>query len=94
MKLVVSKEALADIDRLRRFLEEKERRAAQRAVAALQTAIQSLETFPGRGRPSEVPGLRELIVPFGRSAYLVRYFHNQLRDTVIVIRVSHASEAR
>jgi plasmid stabilization system protein ParE len=39
-------------------------------------------------------GLRELIVPFGRSAYLVRYFHNQLRDTVIVIRVWHASEAR
>ena len=93
MKLIVSKEALADVDRLCRFLAEKEPRAAQRTSAALQNAIQSLEIFPGRGRPSGIPDIRELVVPFGRSAYLVRYFHNLQREIVVVIRVWHAREA-
>jgi hypothetical protein len=36
VKLVVSKEALADIERLRAFLDEKEEAAARHAVAALR----------------------------------------------------------
>jgi plasmid stabilization system protein ParE len=94
VKLVVSKEALGDIERLRTFLDEKEEAAEQHAVAVLRRAVGSLEIFPGRGRPSGIPGVRELVVPFGHSAYLVRYFHNRERETVVVIRVWHEREAR
>ena len=54
MKLVVSEDAVADLERLQRFLAEKDDRVAQRAVTALASAINSLS-------------LRELVVPFGRS---------------------------
>jgi plasmid stabilization system protein ParE len=94
VKLVVSREALADIERLRAFLEEKEAAAAQHAIAALQRAVGSLEVFPGRGRPSGIPGVRELVVPFGRSAYLVRYLHDREREMVVIVRVWHGREAR
>jgi toxin ParE1/3/4 len=94
VKLVVSQEALADIERLRAFLDENEVVAAQHAIAALQRAVRSLEVFPGRGRPSGIPGVRELIVPFGRSAYLVRYLHDRERETVVIVRVWHGREAR
>lgn len=94
MRLIVSKEAIVDIDRLREFLANKERGTARRAVAALHDAIRSLEAFPGRGRPSGIPGVRELVVPFGRSAYLVRYAHLPELNRLVIIRVWHGRESR
>jgi hypothetical protein len=47
--------------------------AARRAIDALIHAVQSLDTSPERGRPSGTPGIRELIVPFGRYGYVLRY---------------------
>ncbi len=65
MKLVVSQAALADLARLQAFLAGKDRAASDRAVAALIAAIESLDTFPERGRLCGTLNLRELIVPFG-----------------------------
>ena len=65
MKIHVSRAAVADIERLRAFLSEKNRSAAERVVAALDAAVRSLDTFPDRGRPAPTPGARELVVPFG-----------------------------
>jgi plasmid stabilization system protein ParE len=42
VKVVVSPEAVADLERLRVFLHEKNPGAAQRAAATLVAAIQSL----------------------------------------------------
>lgn len=94
MKLIVSQEALADVERLRIFLAEKSSEAAQRAAAVLIAAIETLHTFPDRGRPCGPSGLRELIVPFGRSAYVIRYAHFTQRDEVVVLRVWHGRESR
>jgi plasmid stabilization system protein ParE len=94
VKLVVSREAAADFDRLHAFLADKDQSAARRAVGALDKAIHSLELFPERGRPSGTPGIRELIVPFGRSAYLLRYVHLAAADEVVILRVWHAREER
>jgi plasmid stabilization system protein ParE len=52
MKLIVSQVAGSDLARLHAFLAHKNPAAADRAVAALISATQSLETFPERGRPS------------------------------------------
>lgn len=53
-----------------------------------------LEVFPNSGRPSGVAGVRELIVPFGRAAYVVRYAFMADRDEVIMLRVWHSREER
>jgi plasmid stabilization system protein ParE len=92
VKLVVSREAAADLDRLHAFLADKDRNAAQRVIGVLVRAIRSLEVFPQRGRPSGGPGVRELLVPFGRSAYLLRYSYLIETDEVVILRVWHGRE--
>ena len=94
MNLIVSPAAMADVERLRTFLAESNPEAARRAVAVLSDAIQSLNSLADRGRPSVMPGARELIVPFGRSAYVLRYVHDPLTEEVVIIRIWHGREAR
>jgi plasmid stabilization system protein ParE len=94
VKLVVSSPALADIERLRHFLADKNEAVAQRALLRLDEAIRTLESFPERGRPSAVSGLRELLVPFGQSCYVIRYAHLAGRDEVVILRIWHGREVR
>jgi len=94
VKLIVTRAALADLERLRTFLADKNPAAAQRAVAALEQAMESLDIFPDRGRPSSLARARELIVPFGRSAYIVRYAHLKRANEVVILRIWHGREDR
>jgi toxin ParE1/3/4 len=94
VKLVVSPDAVADLERLRAFLADKNPAAAQRAVCVLTDAIQSLDVFPDRGRPTQAADVREQIVPFGNSAYVIRYSHLAQSDEVIVLRIWHGRELR
>jgi plasmid stabilization system protein ParE len=94
VKLIVSAEAIADLDRLRAFLADKNPDAARRAIELIGTAIQSLDTFPGRGLPTAAAGVRELIVPFGNSAYVLRYAYETPSQEVVVLRVWHGREWR
>jgi len=73
VKLIVSAAALSDLERLQAFLRDKNPTAAQRVVTLLGSTMQSLDAFPHRGLPAGAPGVRELIVPFGQSAYVLRY---------------------
>jgi plasmid stabilization system protein ParE len=66
--------------------------AALRAYDTLTTAIKSLDEFSERGRPGPEPALRELIVPFGSGAYVVRYRVD--RNDVVVARIYHGREDR
>jgi plasmid stabilization system protein ParE len=94
MKLVVSRAAAADLERLHEFLADKSPAAARQAVTALLAAAESLHSFPERGRPSGVRNIRELIVPFGRSGYVLRYAHSAAADEAIILRIWHGREAR
>ena len=94
MKLIVSPEAAADLDRLRAFLADKNPDAAQRAATSLIHAVQSLDIFPDRGRQTDIESVRELIVPFGSSAYVLRYAHLPDVDEVVVLRIWHGREQR
>jgi plasmid stabilization system protein ParE len=94
MRLIVSEAAAADLARLHAFLADKSPAAADRAATALITAMQSLDLFPERGRPSGTPNVRELIMPFGRSGYVLRYAYSMTQDEVVIIRIWHGREMR
>ena len=94
MKLIVSRAALADLERLRAFLAGKDLNAAQRAVSRIVGAIDSLAIFPDRGHPAGLTGGRDLVVPFGRSAYIVRFAHDPQRGEIVILRIWHGREAR
>jgi plasmid stabilization system protein ParE len=94
VKLLVSRQAAEDVRRLHAFLTEKNPRIAERAVEALVDAVESLEILPERGRPSGIPGIRELFVPFGQSAYVLRYAYNANNGEIVILRIWHGREAR
>jgi plasmid stabilization system protein ParE len=64
------------------------------APSVLTAALQSLDVFPERGRPVGARNVRELIVRFGQSSYIVRYAYRQQDDEVVVLRIWHSREAR
>lgn len=86
-------EAVVDLERLYDFLVDKDPAAAERAVRTIEGGADSLVEFPELGRPmDDDTNRRELFVPFGVSAYVLRYRIHQ--DTVFIIRVWHSREAR
>ena len=93
MKVVWLRQAQDDIKRLYDFLLDKEPVAAERAVRAIQLGARKLVDFPHIGRPmGDETDRRELFIPFGAGAYVLRY---RVRDkTVVVIRVWHSREER
>ena len=85
--------ALDDLKRLYDFLLDKDPAAAARAARAIRVGADRLLDSPEIGRPlADGTGRRELVIPFGAGAYLLRYrIHD---DTVVVIRVWHGREDR
>ena len=85
--------ALDDIRRLYDFLLERDPAAAGRAARAIRASADRLVESPEIGRPlADGTGRRELVIPFGARAYVLRYRVHD--ETVVVIRVWHGREAR
>ena len=82
------------MDRLYDFLRDSNLDAARAAIEAIVRAIDSLVTLPDRGRTVVPPDVRELIVPFGRSSYVIRYVHAMSANEIVIIRIWHGREAR
>jgi len=93
MKLVWLPEAKDDIRRLFDFLTDKDPDAAARMLQRVRTGATTLLEFPLSGRRmDDATERRELFVPFGVGAYVLRY---RLRgETIVVIRVWHSRELR
>ena len=92
-RLVWSASALRDVQRLYRFLNEKNKDAATRAVNTIRNGVKTIARQPGIGRPAEdmEPDYREWPIEFGESGYVVLYrYHKQ---TAVILAVRHQREA-
>ncbi|TCS14012.1 type II toxin-antitoxin system RelE/ParE family toxin [Caulobacter sp. BK020] len=87
----VSAQAERDIERLHDWLLERSPAAAIRLIALLEESFESLSQFSDRGRLVD-DRIRELIVPFGGSSYVIRYEADAAG--VLVSRVWHGLEDR
>ena len=93
MRVVWLPEAFEDVERLYGFLIGKDALAAERAMRAISSSADRLQDLPQVGRPmGDDTGRRELIVPCGAGAYVLRYRVH--RDAVVIIRVWHSREVR
>jgi plasmid stabilization system protein ParE len=91
-QLILTDGALRDLDRLYRFLAEKDVRAAENAIRAVRTNFPLLLSQPGIGRSlSERPHLREWKVRFGKGAFRVVYVPE--KQTVTIISIQHSLES-
>lgn len=86
-------EAWQDIQRLYDFLVNQDSGAAGRAMDALLDGADRLAELPEIGRPmGDDTERRELYLPFGAGAYVLRYRIDH--DNVVIIRVWHSREHR
>jgi len=86
-------EAWQDTQRLYDFLLNQDASAAGRAMEVLREGADRLADMPDIGKPMDDNSRRrELYLPFGAGAYVLRYrIHN---EHVIIIRVWHSREHR
>nr|WP_315222337.1 type II toxin-antitoxin system RelE/ParE family toxin [uncultured Duganella sp.] len=94
-RLIWSPHALRDVQRLYRFLADKNPGAATRAVQAVRQGVKMLGLRPEIGRPIEdmEEVYREWQIDFGDSGYVARYHVSADTDTVIILAVRHQKEA-
>lgn len=86
-------EAIGDVERLYKFLQDKDLKAATKAASCILAGTDRLKKAPQLGvlMDKNAPS-RELYVTFGAAAYVIRYRFED--DKVIIIRVWHSREDR
>ncbi|MGJ4943279.1 type II toxin-antitoxin system RelE/ParE family toxin [Bradyrhizobium sp. HKCCYLS1011] len=92
--IIFSEDARDDIVRLRSFLDQINPGAARRAMVVLFTTIESLQDHPNRGHRTDDPDIRQLVVRFGTSGYVVRYVLLPATSDILITRIWHGREAR
>ena len=88
-----TQDAKNDLVRLYSFLLDKDINAAEKALEAIERGIGLLQYFPFscRKATSKTPLLRELLISFGNSGYVV-LFEIEENRTVTVLAVRHQHE--
>lgn len=93
MKLRWLPETWDDIERLFRFLEDKNPAAAKRVIDLIIQGADNLLDTPELGAPmNDNSRRRELYLPFGAGAYVLRYRLDG--ENIVIIRVWHSREHR
>lgn len=92
--ILFSPAALEDIERLRTFLDEVNPDAAKRALALIWRAIDRLPALPTLGKPTDDANIRQIIVRFGSSGYVVRYVVVPETGDILITRLWHGREER
>jgi plasmid stabilization system protein ParE len=92
--ILLSPAAVEDIERLRTFLDTVNPDAAKRAVALIWKAIDRLPELPALGKPTDDADIRQIIVRFGSSGYIVRYVVVPETSDILITRIWHSREAR
>lgn len=87
-RLIWSPASLLDLQRLYKFLSEKNGDAAKRAVRAIREGMNVIARQPGIGRPAEdmETEFREWLIGFGDSGYVVLYHFDGENAVILAIR--------
>lgn len=90
-RVVYSRRALDDLERLIKFLAREDPSAALRSAAAIRSAVSLLAEHPlvGRVRHRDI---RELVISFGKTGYLALYRFVPHQSEVRVLGVRHQRE--
>ncbi len=91
-KLIYSRRALADLERLTDFLIKTNPSAAEETLGLIEEAVELLRRHPLIGRPVEYE-LRELVISRGRTGYVALYGFEEDRDAVLILAIRHQREA-
>lgn len=92
MKIIYSENAVADLIRLREFIESKNPDAATRIGEELVKRIENLQLFPQMGHAVDLAPEPDSIRDMTFGDHIVRYVPRE--ELIIVLRVWHHFEGR
>ena len=89
-----TREAKKDLQRLFHFLLEQDLQAARKAKESLSKGMEFLKDFPFACRKAtpDNPFLREMLISFGNSGYVV-LFEIEDKTTVTILAIRHQRES-
>lgn len=87
MKVVFTRPALAELDAIAAYLNERNPAAAARVVADIERVTSQLGRFPLMGHPKYKPGVR--MIPLRRYPYLI--FYTAAANEVHVLSIRHGA---
>ncbi|MBA3392226.1 MAG: type II toxin-antitoxin system RelE/ParE family toxin [Deltaproteobacteria bacterium] len=90
-KIVFTKEAFADFERVFDFYAPDDPALARAQVVAIRDAIKILGHHPLIGRLVK-QGLRELVISIGKTGFLALYRYIPRRGQVSILRIRHQRE--
>ena len=94
-RLILTSQAIDDLERVESFLADKSPEAASRAKTVIAEHIQKIQRFPSIYRPVLTQkDRREVVITFGSYGYVMRYHYDQESDTVAITNVWHQREMR
>lgn len=90
-QVAYSAEALGHLERAFGFMLERDPQAAAGSVQAVASAVDALALHPLLGR--RIDGeIRELVVSYGQTGYLVLYRFVVLHDDIRILAIRHQRE--
>lgn len=93
-RVVPTRLAVLDLERLRVFLREKNPGASKKASKVIKETFKKIGLTPEIYRPvQDMPYHREAVIDFGGSGYLARFYYKPSGD-VLILRVWHQLEER
>ncbi|MEA2935365.1 MAG: toxin ParE1/3/4 [Variibacter sp.] len=87
MKLQYRAQALADIDAIHQYLEERSPSAARSVLRAIYASTQLIGERPLSYQRTDIPNLRVHVV----QRYRYKIFYSVIDDTVEIIHVRHTA---
>ena len=87
-----------DLQRITDFMNDVAPDKTSDMILAILDFVEALQDLPEMGFPAQEAGLsefqhlRKLIIPFGRSAYLMLYHYDKTKDLIILLHIKHSKE--
>ncbi|HPU51701.1 MAG TPA: type II toxin-antitoxin system RelE/ParE family toxin [Burkholderiaceae bacterium] len=91
-RVTLAEQALADLERLQKFVSERDPQSSSSVLETLLDALAILERHPHIGRPIE-GALRELVISSGAAGHVALYRVREHLDRVEVLALRYQREA-
>lgn len=92
-RLILTSQAVDDLERVQQTLANKSQSAAERARQVIVEHLEKVQRHPTIYRPvPDRPYERDIVIAFGSHGYVLRYRYEQGADRVVILRVWHQRE--
>jgi plasmid stabilization system protein ParE len=98
-KVELTPGVLDKLEQIDRFYSGHGEAVADRARQTIFSSLRKIALHPSAGRPQVLfanpayPSLREVVIPFGATGFIVLYRHDQDRDVIVILALKHQREA-